>query len=631
LVPTISVSNLAKVSPEPGTAVDFTEPQTYTVTAEDGSTQDYLVTVKAIPNPSLKAIKSFALKTKAGEPAGSTVTVSGDTNTIVFKALWGTNVEWLIPTILFDGASVSPKSDLAQNFSEPVQYIVTAKDGSTREYLVAVTVTQANEKAITRFVLKTKDGTDVGILVEATEAVPVPDTIAISVPWGTDFEWLVPTIKIYGASVSPATAVTQDFSTPVRYTVTAQDGSTKEYLVTVTITQATDNAITKFALKTKDGTDAGTPAEATEAVPVPDTIAISVPWGTDVEWLVPTIGKTGVSVSPATGVAQDFSSPVRYTVTAQNGSTHEYLVTVTVTQATDNAITSFALKAKDGTDAGSATTPITGDAITISVPWGTDVKWLVPTIGKTGVSVSPATGVAQDFSSPVRYTVTAQNGSTHEYLVTVTKASLTSLTVTPPIKPSYALNEPLDLAGLAVTATYSDGDTETVKAGDGGYTTSGFNSSTIGTKTITVSLTRNGKTMNTTFPVTVTGEPLALKIELVNDKIVSLFGITEDELADTAKGIQLSVKGLRREVVISLTGYSTNPTSSPSSDVSWKIDNGAWSTGVSNGSANIVRIVAANYTLGRHWVEFRGTKDDGSGTGNMIPYSKTFYFTVDID
>lgn len=60
------------------------------------------------------------------------------------------------------------------------------------------------------------------------------------------------------------------------------------------------------------------------------TIALRVPSGTDVTELVPTIEFSGVSVSPESGEAQDFTDPVTYTVTAADDSTQEYVVTVTV-------------------------------------------------------------------------------------------------------------------------------------------------------------------------------------------------------------------------------------------------------------------------------------------------------------
>jgi hypothetical protein len=45
-----------------------------------------------------------------------------------------------------------------------------------------------------------------------------------------------------------------------------------------------------------------------------------------------------------------------------------------------------------------------------------------PTISFSGVSLSPESGVAQDFSKPVTYTVTARDGSTKDYVVTVKRA-----------------------------------------------------------------------------------------------------------------------------------------------------------------------------------------------------------------
>jgi hypothetical protein len=58
------------------------------------------------------------------------------------------------------------------------------------------------------------------------------------------------------------------------------------------------------------------------------TIAVKVPSGTVVGSRIPVITHTGVSVSPASGAAQDFSGPVTYTVTAADGTAAAYTVTV---------------------------------------------------------------------------------------------------------------------------------------------------------------------------------------------------------------------------------------------------------------------------------------------------------------
>jgi hypothetical protein len=48
LTPAVTISASATVSPLSGTTVDFTNPVTYTVTAQDSSTQDYTVTVSTV-------------------------------------------------------------------------------------------------------------------------------------------------------------------------------------------------------------------------------------------------------------------------------------------------------------------------------------------------------------------------------------------------------------------------------------------------------------------------------------------------------------------------------------------------------------------------------------------------------
>lgn len=59
-------------------------------------------------------------------------------------------------------------------------------------------------------------------------------------------------------------------------------------------------------------------------------IAVTMPYPVALASLIPTITHNGDSVAPAGGVAQDFSSAVGYTVTAEDGSTQHYSVTVTV-------------------------------------------------------------------------------------------------------------------------------------------------------------------------------------------------------------------------------------------------------------------------------------------------------------
>jgi formylglycine-generating enzyme required for sulfatase activity len=115
---------------------------------------------------------------------------------------------------------------------------------------------------------------------------------------------------------------------------------------------------------------------------------------------------------------QDFDSPVTYTVTAEDDSTQDYTVTVTVELNWAKAITAFNFASPSAT----GTINEASHTIAVTVPYGTAVTALVPTITHTGASVNPASGFAQNFTNPVIYTVTAENASTQNYTVTVTVA-----------------------------------------------------------------------------------------------------------------------------------------------------------------------------------------------------------------
>lgn len=149
-------------------------------------------------------------------------------------------------------------------------------------------------------------------------------------------------------------------------------------------------------------------------------IMATVPVGTDVTKLVPTIAVSAkASVSPASGVAQDFSKAVVYTVTAEDGTSQAYTATISVSMSSAKDIKTFTFATLS--PAVSCTIDATARTITATLLTGTDVTKLVPTITLSEkATVSPTSGVAQDFSKAVTYTVTAEDGSTQAYSTTIT-------------------------------------------------------------------------------------------------------------------------------------------------------------------------------------------------------------------
>ena len=141
LVPTITVSVGASVSPTSGAVQDFSSAVSYTVTAENNTTQVYTATVTELSDA--KAITSFVFTAadNVALSADATGTISG--TAISAKVPNGTDVTALVPTITVSvGASVSPTSGAVQDFSSAVSYTVTAENNTTQVYTATVTATQ---------------------------------------------------------------------------------------------------------------------------------------------------------------------------------------------------------------------------------------------------------------------------------------------------------------------------------------------------------------------------------------------------------------------------------------------------------------------------------------------------------
>ncbi len=172
---------------------------------------------------------------------------------------------------------------------------------------------------------------------DVTATISTDGTVTAAVPHGTAITALVPTITLpAGATVDPATGVAQDFTDPVTYTVTAEDGETSaDFTVTVTVASADASTacdITDFVFEAAENTALSSTVTGTVGS---GSVTAEVPFGTEVTALVPTITiSDAATVDPASGTAQNFSSSVIYTVTAEDAATtQEYTVTVSETDA----------------------------------------------------------------------------------------------------------------------------------------------------------------------------------------------------------------------------------------------------------------------------------------------------------
>jgi hypothetical protein len=363
-----------------------------------------MVTVSVAAN-SAKDITSFQFLSVDNNPA-LTINVTATITGTVINAIvpFGTDRSALVAAFATTGDTVKVGSvaqvsgETPNDFSAAVEYIVTAANGTTQTYTVTVDNSQSNTKNITQFTIDGVDG-----IINGTN-------IALTLPNGTDRTALIPTtINITGASVSPAAGTPNNFTTPRTYTVTAADNTTKAYTVTVTIAGTGAKDITRFTINGLDAIIASTG-------PTTGVITLNMPNGTVLTNLAPVVTITGVSVLPVSGDAVDFSNPVNYVVTAEDGTTKTYVVNVGVVNGNGTKIiSSFTILGVSGIiNNGSSA------SVTLVLPAGTDLSAQTPTIVINASSISPPSRVPQDFRNPVIYTVTAADGSTRVYTVTVT-------------------------------------------------------------------------------------------------------------------------------------------------------------------------------------------------------------------
>ncbi|GAB3541488.1 DUF5018 domain-containing protein [Spirosoma fluminis] len=181
------------------------------------------------PNPTPAGNLITANPTVTGV-SGASVSVSGSTYTLTLPA--GTNVKALkISILVASGSRVDPDPSIARDYTNPVSYTITAADGSQQTIRVTVVVEQApksSEKQITALSFAALNP-----VVQASIDQTTRKTTA-TVPASTDLTQLVPTLTVSSkATVSPASGVVQNFTNPVSYTVTAEDGSKQEYEVKV--------------------------------------------------------------------------------------------------------------------------------------------------------------------------------------------------------------------------------------------------------------------------------------------------------------------------------------------------------------------------------------------------------------
>ncbi|GHV80916.1 hypothetical protein AGMMS49944_27070 [Spirochaetia bacterium] len=436
-------------------------PLTYTVTAPDGSsTRTYTVTatvakIKTIGIISGALLAPNGFKKTRSDISGEINDISGEIKTKL-TSVRGTDsigtpitiapslydVDVVVPAATGVNIPVTLTVPRADTYGNPITYDENPITAPFNVYI------KNDARQITSFTFAGAPG----FITNSTDGTT--GTIDVTVPYNTTISGVTPVYTTSpGAGVSSSEGLAWTGGTKV-YRVTAEDGTTRDYTVTVTVVNSPDKEITAFSI--------------TSPVPVPaagtllgTTFTVTVPYGTLRNSMAASITFTGASITIGGVLANapsatinnvDFRSPVPCEVRAADGTTKIYTMIVLEASRSDKKLLTFI--DPDPVSGAVGTVNETNKTVAITLSHGTTS--FTPAVGISGKDYQPkeAWNVVPGANTKT-YTVTAEDGSSQAYRVIVTVQSQGVIGVTP------------DSAPGDVTITIT-GYIDTVSPGSGG-------------------------------------------------------------------------------------------------------------------------------------------------------------------
>ena len=347
----------ASTSDTVGTVLN-TVNNTIVITAEDGittKTYNVFITPGAISNQ--KQLLTFGFNRNANTGFGFTwpdstyagtidqtfkrinVTVPYNTNLYQLKAYFTQSIYSCISIAESNGTFTPQASELnINNYSNILTYVVTAEDGTQERYEVIIAKTPAKTgNDLLNLQISLFDCFDAKYIVDGTYSDN--NIILVSVKYGTVLDSISTFFTISdGATVTPAAGII-NFNNPVIFTVTSQAGVAKKY--TVVALQRAENADKKLLSfwfdkdinNVFDSNIIGVINETSK------TVELTIPWNAhaSIRNLKASFTLSNGAIMKHENVLQesgvnayDYITPIVFKVWAENCSTVEYFVNVTV-------------------------------------------------------------------------------------------------------------------------------------------------------------------------------------------------------------------------------------------------------------------------------------------------------------
>lgn len=296
------------------------QPVKFTVTAENGDTKEYTIVVK-YDAPAAPELSNGSAERTSDKEATVKFT-SGEAGTYYYAVV--------------NKGATTPTVDTTKNGKNAVagENVITLNNltAGAREIYIIV----KNASGVESAALKV----DIPAFGGGTEQ-PGEFKISISAPKGGTLTASKTTANagdVITVTATPDTGM-QMVAGSLTYTLAVAGGETK-VIDNFTFTMPAGDVSLTCKWETKSTTVDGITGFSINGVlgsinHTNGTISVVMPYGTDVSKLVPVIsGNNIASITPGSGVMQDFSKPVTYTVTLTDGTVKTYTATVYVQSGT---------------------------------------------------------------------------------------------------------------------------------------------------------------------------------------------------------------------------------------------------------------------------------------------------------
>ena len=440
----LTISDFATVTKEGDPDKDWTvgaacgmeldKAATFTVTAQKGNTQTYTIIITKAKS-SEKDITAAVLLNQTGDTTPFAraeiseteiiFTLPSDTDKAVLNSIGMKYLKLTYP----ESATVKMKDgyddatnggyrwrngDIMCNMSinSPVKFTITAEDGSTKEYTIEIkytapaaptlsdgSATRSSKTAATVKFTTNEAGTYYYKVVTHGATAPTADEIMKSTTKGT---------ASAGETTFTLSNLTEDARDVYIVVVSAAGGESAPLKVEIPAygsgTDTPDTGAYKISIRAPKG---GTITANRTKADAGDEIIVTVTPDNGYQMVS---GSLTYTLATAGGETKTITNG-RFTMPAGDVSITCKWETATTTA---KGITSFSINGIAGA------VNNTTNTITITMPRGTDVTKLTPTISTNGVkSLTPGSGETVNFTNSVNYTATMEDGSTKTYTVTV--------------------------------------------------------------------------------------------------------------------------------------------------------------------------------------------------------------------